>query len=198
MVFLQENPLKVTYIESFKDMERLGSLSEVILSRVGRKNAFQTFFNDEIELSSAIAYATCISLPAANIGLCIIAEIAVHPSFVSQVGSTLKDLLQENGVLAQHPPTLSHLLVECLHLDRSKDYDLSSTLKLNYLETSPIWQNQLISIDQFTLSQEKEIEAEIADMNLGQLQDMADFIAQMNREIKSPNKLSHGEGVPDD
>lgn len=198
LLVLQITPLKLLHIESFKDTERLGVLSNIMLSRIRQKKVFTTFFNAEIELLNSIAFSTCISFPAVNLGVCIIAEIAVHPTFIPFIASMVKILLQENGALAQNPPIFSQLLAESLHLNRSKDFDLSIGLKLKSLQSSPSWQNTFGSFDLLTVVQEKQIEAELGEMNLGEIQEMADFVTQMNREIKFPKNPSYGEDLPDE
>lgn len=188
ILFLRGLQPKIEHVETFKEIKDAKNIEEIVLKQISSNLGKMSFFNSRVDFQKSILFVTLISFPFANLFLCIISDVGLHPSFINSIGLTTKKLLRDNKIPLQNLKILSEFLNAILHLDRSRTFDVSADTKLMVLKNSPAWQSSRESSSFLSSDQIKQLDIDIAALNVGQLLDMGVFLEKVRREMDLYNK----------
>ncbi len=188
ILFLRGLQPKIEHVVTFKEIKDAKNIEEIVLKQISSNLGKMSFFNSRVDFQKSILFVTLISFPFANLFLCIISDVGLHPSFINSIGLTTKKLLRDNKIPLQNLKILSEFLNAILHLDRSRTFDVSADTKLMVLKNSPAWQSSRESSSFLSSDQIKQLDIDIAALNVGQLLDMGVFLEKVRREMDLYNK----------
>ena len=185
ILFLQSAPPEIIHFEIFKEIERPAALHEMILKEVIKKSKERSKIdNEEIKIFDTVFYLTCLSITNLNLSIAILSNIGIHPVFISKLKSAVGILFQNEPSLKNGIEEFAQSLTETLHLNRSFDYDLPTTLKSAILRDDYVWKTSVDEGENEGDSSLREINDDLKDMSVNKLQEMLKFMGEKWKEMK--------------